>query len=1016
MSNTKRNRVLSRYGCILGILSILIILCAGITLSRIPNIPEQLANKPQVLVVTVTQPADGSQWQLFSTITISAEAAGSRPVESLELWVDGHLLHKVIAPSGRAAWTWTMEGVSQHTLVVRAVDDQGLVYNSNVVRVIGVINQHAGFDMLYTAKNGDTIASVAASFGIDTKELSDANAPLDANGPLPDGTKLKVPISIPPITAPPGGQGNPPPPNPSGPVQPPSPNKVNKFVFWVSQFLQPTAPAAPALALGASSCSLNVIIADHSQNELGFNIYRLDPNAQGFKKIATLGENGNASIPIQYVDPDLYGAFSYYVSAFNAGGESPSNIVTGNITEADCQTPFWAGSQAGAPPPGSPITDQTQFPAPAKYDKAYYYLSIDNGPRQRVPADPNQFLPLNAGRFDVGEQMKALTLAKGSAPLKVDFDAWGWNGGTLVHIGDFKDVILTQPNSPIFSLPGLVQVCSNPPCFQGADVGGSYINDATGTEFNSWQFRWLANSTDITAGLVQVSIIPFDKTCGANPIGLVWSSTIPASAQYSTLFNVDLAALHTKPVKVGGWTISDNVGFYVRVIPQINGQTFCQPSNTATWQYKAFVPPTPKPAPKMSDPYSIFIAGVQPYGFADPSKAGCVQVVKNDYYHALPPGVDYQAWLNQVKNNPSVVLQYAPGVGNDPNVLIQLGYWIPAAPGDGLCPPPPPPPPDDGNIIDQYESLAKATVNGLEKGLDEAANGYNAAKTWLVENVASEIPICNQSAGCQQALGAALDAGLAAVGLPPNLPATQDLMKAAEGDIADEVVAQMGNYCPDKTACKAAVQQGLDAMIAKNEQDQSNSLCQSGYCIPPQYANGIITAPWPTASAMPAIASVQVVRLTPPDSELPPFSCGFDLYSSATNDSWNGQTGIPLGDYNQLFWTGEHIEGSLFQPVTVSIPSGMAPGDSVTIPVVLLPRSDPYPGCWSCGFWMLQHEHWDLDNLPDGQPDSDDWSLLYRGSNATFTPYMTCSSPSTGTAFANLKNVIKSKLDVTFPK
>ena len=144
------------------------------------------------------------------------------------------------------------------------------------------------------------------------------------------------------------------------------------------------------------------------------------------------------------------------------------------------------------------------------------------------------------------------------------------------------------------------------------------------------------------------------------------------------------------------------------------------------------------------------------------------------------------------------------------------------------------------------------------------------------------------------------------------------------------------------------------------------------------------------------------------------------------NDSWIGQSGIPLGDYG-VIWVGSHIDGKLFRTAYFSPPSGMAPGDSVTIPIVLAPQTDPWPTTASSasqnGTWTDQH--WAYDNGPVGVPgpDSDDWRILYRGSNATFTARETCFSQVTtqfpnfdAVVYPNLNGIFKNKLDVTFPK
>ena len=64
----------------------------------------------------------------------------------------------------------------------------------------------------------------------------------------------------------------------------------------------------------------------------------------------------------------------------------------------------------------------------------------------------------------------------------------------------------------------------------------------------------------------------------------------------------------------------------------------------------------------------------------------------------------------------------------------------------------------------------------------------------------------------------------AARALPPSLPNYEELQNASKGYVADLVVDQLGDDCPDKELCKKLVQQGLDFMIAKIK--EMSFLCQ----------------------------------------------------------------------------------------------------------------------------------------------------------------------------------------------
>lgn len=66
--------------------------------------------------------------------------------------------------------------------------------------------------------------------------------------------------------------------------------------------------------------------SDDSKNEEGFKVYRsLDVNPADFKEIATVDQSVT-SFSDYTISPET--AYLYKVSAFNAGGESDSNILS----------------------------------------------------------------------------------------------------------------------------------------------------------------------------------------------------------------------------------------------------------------------------------------------------------------------------------------------------------------------------------------------------------------------------------------------------------------------------------------------------------------------------------------------------------------------------------------------------------------------------------------------------------------------------------------------------------------
>src|SRR5262249_52540706 len=138
----------------------------------------------------------------------------------------------------------------------------------------------------------------------------------------------------------------------------------------------------------------------------------------------------------------------------------------------------------------------------------------------------------------------------------------------------------------------------------------------------------------------------------------------------------------------------------------------------------------------------------------------------------------------------------------------------------------------------------------------------------------------------------------------------------------------MGDYCPDKDACKKVVEEGIDQVVAQIEQSQNNSSCldedtahANGFeplCAP----DGVVTAPAHQGQLVPAIVTIQITRdpnisdSAFPDPSQFKTACNFNIGTNATNDSWIGQQiviGLDTHDgTTPLYWMGTEITGSPF--------------------------------------------------------------------------------------------------------
>ncbi|MBK9926506.1 MAG: LysM peptidoglycan-binding domain-containing protein [Anaerolineales bacterium] len=166
--------------------------------------------------------------------------------------------------------------------------------------------------------------------------------------------------------------------------------------------------------------------------------------------------------------------------------------------------------------PGQPKKDaassnsssQTNFPLNAKLpfdnntpplspelvfvDQVYYYISLDGSPWSRVPRNQGEFLKPKNGFFDLDEILAPLLASAPSKDIHVTVDAWGWQGGALVHIGRFERIIAaSKDNTPWVVLPGQLEICNaGTNCSQG-EVTGSFAEHVTSNGGNH-TLRWQA--------------------------------------------------------------------------------------------------------------------------------------------------------------------------------------------------------------------------------------------------------------------------------------------------------------------------------------------------------------------------------------------------------------------------------------------------------------------------------------------------------------------------------------------
>jgi hypothetical protein len=409
-------------GIVLVILTILVL--AGVIAARflIPEVDEQIAYGLNPLFVNITEPANGSSIEINQPVTIFVDTFGDNTVESVQLLVNGSPADTGKTSSSADSqthtfWSFTPNKEGTVTLVASAKSKDGKERISNVV-YLEVVPQ-------------DQIPP----------------ALLEGNTPLPDIVTDDNPVDMPA-----GGPAVPPPPGFSGsgaiPDPPPFPESEDtqsmdengtppgesiipiKYTFWADSILNiifgGNAPEAPVIHGGANSCKGVIKIEDHAIDEVGFNLYRLDPGMLIMTKVATLdAQNGKAKFT--YIDLSLSkGLHLYRVSAFNSTGESNSNILTANVTDDSCTNPV----QMGLSFESFKLTTTTSV------DRVYCYISTNGSPWKRLPEGANAFIQSSNGAFDLGPYLGVLpSPVPPETSITVNIQCWGWTGNSLVYLG-----------------------------------------------------------------------------------------------------------------------------------------------------------------------------------------------------------------------------------------------------------------------------------------------------------------------------------------------------------------------------------------------------------------------------------------------------------------------------------------------------------------------------------------------------------------------------------------------------
>lgn len=925
---------------------------------------------PTILLVT---PEDQSTYPADAAIPIQVSATSANPISRVELWINGQLVTEAQpgATSGqhfshRFHWTPLEQGRAR--ILVRGITEDGRIATSNPVEI--QINEPAGAQLI--------------SLGAD-----------------PENSEVILPILGDPALS------LPQPTPPSYPVQSLAPAKAldSELSLWLGrQFsYNPTLPQAPVLTHASEGCQTVLVIEDRSNNELGFFLYRSGAGSSSFQRVAVLKNPGEGDL-FSYIDPNQAPGAIYYAAAFNAAGESPTApLMTSGLDPACSST---ASEQAS----DNQLVEDLEI-----LDLAYFYYAFDGGGYQRYPADSQVFLTPSEYPTSMRALAEGLAAASPALVKQADLVLWGWSSGALINLGRLQ----LEIDDTRLQVCNLGTGCTGDVASGFRSTYGELANDA---EDQLREFTWNTTAGGTTAVLWQISTSPFSGDFSPHPPGLVAAGCSEGTQAGS--FQVDFADLDAylpAPSSCGSapqpWISFTRfaweealipgleINYFIRIIPMAGNLTSGKPSNTVNILAKpgeSYLEPVI--VDHLPEIYQVEITDFTPIKNMDIRYWGCVFITGLnynqiwDYYRSMYPASIQDDTINQI----------ADKIYNDLNYAIENNLIVCPAPYQGSS--------DSGSVLSEWGSMF---MEGLQELWDSVVTAFNSLKAEIVDQVATAINQlgipCDQE--CRAGLRTGLEIGITYfTGIPPNLPSFEQLKEQGLEYVIEMAAAEAGIPCPAE--CQQILREGLedvvDAAASNNSQpgcvgeNWANVLGKHSLCLPP----GVETAAVPEGVSEPARALIKISRT----GQEPPGQYQYQgqpayvlsVRFSAENSQLAGSS-IPY-TYSYLDWDKGYkefftveapvftLQNEVFDSQSLPIPP-LAPGESVTIPLVLTPHT----------YYIPEHLHslmielnardleiGDVGGIGGSRGAYFDWLCLHNGARIVVEASVSCLSVPSG--------------------
>ncbi|TFH38047.1 MAG: LysM peptidoglycan-binding domain-containing protein [Anaerolineales bacterium] len=381
---------------------------------------------PNRLRVAIRLPSSGSRVSVADSVIVLLQASGPEAVARYELWVDG-ARERVVLPEpdedrlpSTIQVSWRPLEAGPRILIARAFDGDGHIARSRPVVLetdLPARGDRVALDVVF--QPGDTLESVADTFGLAPDDLLTANP--GWSGDVEEGQEIRVPI---PVSQLPAGYAN-----DDGAVRSEPEVAVDQPAPEPAAGL-PSRPGSPTATPG-DACRVSL---EWTQSERAdrYEIYRYGGGELDFTSI---GQTDARDASFEDSVP-LAGAYQYLVAALNAQGSVEGDPAAIDVPAELCP------ESAPLPEDGMAWLDLEllSFSADPGLDRAYCYAALLPGTAYiRIPAGDDEFLTPQNGMWDIGRFAAGIHrlgfFQRAEHPVRLQLECWGWQGGDLARLG-----------------------------------------------------------------------------------------------------------------------------------------------------------------------------------------------------------------------------------------------------------------------------------------------------------------------------------------------------------------------------------------------------------------------------------------------------------------------------------------------------------------------------------------------------------------------------------------------------